>query len=163
MATHGKKLVVVTGLSGSGKSIALNALEDQGFYCVDNLPVSLLQAFANEVVARDDNPYRKIAIGIDARCLPNPHWQPELRPLTGRDQPVAEFLETESKVGQLLADITGFLDQWIPSFELDGRSYLTVAIGCTGGQHRSVYMAERIAEHFRAQGRTILTRHRELS
>jgi UPF0042 nucleotide-binding protein len=291
MATQqGKKLVVVTGLSGSGKSIALNALEDQGFYCVDNLPVSLLGAFAEEAVVRNTSHYQKIAIGVDARsqaselkqlaelcrtlrgqdihceilyleaqdeillqrfsetrrrhplssdnrtladaislerdllepllsnadlrldtthtnvhqlrelvrdrvadrspaqlslliqsfgfkhglprdadfvydvrCLPNPHWQPELRPLTGCDRPVADFLETEPRVGMLLEHIQGFLDRWIPCFEDEGRSYLTVAVGCTGGQHRSVYLAERISAHFSTQGRAVLTRHRELS
>ena len=290
MAAQGKKLVVVTGLSGSGKSIALNALEDLGFYCIDNLPVTLLQAFAQQLVEQNGSYTRRVAIGVDARteseqlhrlpdlvrelrdqgvqceilyleaqddillqrfsetrrrhplsnaqrtladaialerqllepllsnadlrldttrtnihqlrdlirdrvadrapaqlslliqsfgfkhglprdadfvfdarCLPNPHWQPELRPLTGRDAAVAQFLRSESKVDRLLADITGFLDHWVPSFEDDGRSYLTVAIGCTGGQHRSVFLAEQLADHFRAQGRNVLTRHRELS
>lgn len=290
MATSGKKLVVVTGLSGSGKSIALNALEDQGFYCIDNLPVGLLQAFARQITEQANGYYRRVAVGIDARtdseelkllpalclelrdagvdceilyleaqdeillqrfsetrrrhplsgaqrtladaialerqllepllsnadlrldttrtnihqlrdlvrdrvaergpaqlsllvqsfgfkhglprdadfvydarCLPNPHWQPELRPFTGRDHAVAEFLETEPQVTRLLAHIIGFFDQWIPCFEADGRSYLTLAIGCTGGQHRSVYLTEKIASHFSAQGRNVLTRHRELS
>jgi UPF0042 nucleotide-binding protein len=290
MATSGKKLVVVTGLSGSGKSIALNALEDLGFYCIDNLPVALLEAFSWQMATQDNRDYRRVAVGVDARsesdelkllpgmvrelrkagvdceilfleaqdevllqrfsetrrrhplsnpqrtladaillerelleplqsnadlkldtthtnvhqlrdlirdrvadrgpaelslliqsfgfkhglprdadfvydvrCLPNPHWQMELRPLTGRDEPVARFLESEPKVLLLLRHVTDFLDQWIPCFEADGRSYLTVALGCTGGQHRSVYLAEQLASHFRAQQRNVLTRHRELS
>jgi len=290
MAATGIKLVVVTGLSGSGKSIALNALEDAGFYCIDNLPVTLLQAFGRQLLEQDGSYAPRVAVGVDARaepeqlrllpglveelrargvdceilyleaqddillqrfsetrrrhplsssertladaialerqllepllsnadlrldttrtnlhqlrdlvcarvadrtparlsllvqsfgykhglprdadfvydarCLPNPHWQTELRPLTGRDDAVARFLGREAKVGQLLEDIGNFLDHWIPCFEADGRSYLTVAIGCTGGQHRSVYLAERLADHFSAQGRNVLTRHRELS
>jgi UPF0042 nucleotide-binding protein len=289
MAAQGKKLVVVTGLSGSGKSIALNALEDLGFYCIDNLPVTLLQAFAQQLMEQDGNYAQRVAIGVDARtetqqlhqlpslvrelqgqgiqceilyleaqddillqrfsetrrrhplsdsqrtladaialerqllepllssadlrldttrtnvhqlrdlirdrvadrapaqlsmlfqsfgykhglprdadfifdarCLPNPHWQPDLRPLTGRDAPVAQFLRSEPRVDRLLTDITAFLDRWVPSFETEGRSYLTVAIGCTGGQHRSVFLVEQLADHFGAQGRNVLTRHREL-
>ncbi len=290
MAAQGKKLVVVTGLSGSGKSVALNALEDQGYYCIDNLPVGLLRSFGQQLVSQDERQYRRVAVGVDARsesaelsllpslfaqlrqaglnveilfleaqddillqrfsetrrrhplsspertladaialerelleplqqsadlqldttrtnvhqlrdlvrervgerapgqlsllvqsfgfkhglprdanfvydarCLPNPHWQPELRPFTGRDASVARYLEGEAKVGQLLDHIIAFLEDWIPCFEADGRSYLTVAIGCTGGQHRSVYLAEQIAAHFSAHGRNVITRHRELS
>lgn len=290
MAAQGKKLVVVTGLSGSGKSIALNALEDLGFYCIDNLPVALLEAFSWQMATQDTRDYQRVAVGVDARseseelkllpglfrelrragidceilfleaqddillqrfsetrrrhplsspqrtladairlerelleplqsaadlkldttrtnvhqlrdlirdrvadrgprqlslliqsfgfkhglprdadfvydvrCLPNPHWELELRPLTGRDEAVASFLENEPKVQLLQQHVIGFLDQWIPCFEADGRSYLTVAIGCTGGQHRSVYLTEQIAAHFSAQGRNVLTRHRELS
>lgn len=290
MAAHGKKLVVVTGLSGSGKSIALNALEDQGYYCIDNLPVGLLQTFGQQLIDQHDRQYERVAVGVDARsesaelsllpglfrelcdaglsieilfleaqddilmqrfsetrrrhplnrpdrtladaialerelleplqqnanlqldttrtnvhqlrdlvrdrvgarapgelsllvqsfgfkhglprdanfvydarCLPNPHWQPELRPLTGRDDAVANYLQGEPKVGQLMTHIIAFLEEWMPCFEADGRSYVTVAIGCTGGQHRSVYLTEQIAAHFRALGRNVITRHRELS
>ncbi len=285
-----KQLVVVTGLSGSGKSSALNALEDQGYYCMDNLPVNLLQAFVQDLLDHPDNDYDRIAIGIDARnpandlnlvpplieqlrgagmdceilyfeaedeillkrfsetrrrhpltdaqrnlaeaialerellgplmsaadlrfdtsrthihelrrlvqqrvagrerqqmslaiesfgfkhgmprnadfvfdarCLPNPHWQPELRPLTGRDEPVAEFLAADPRVQALRQQLIDFLDHWIPCFESEGRSYLTVAIGCTGGQHRSVYLVEQITEHFLQHGRKVLKQHRELA
>jgi len=290
MAAQGKKLVVVTGLSGSGKSIALNALEDLGYYCIDNLPVSLLRTFGSQLLNGQGVDYQRVAVGVDARsvseelqllpglflelrdaglacdilfleaqdeillqrfsetrrrhplstpqrtladaialerelleplqssadlhldtsrtnvhqlrdlirdrvadrapaslsllvqsfgfkhglprdanfvydarCLPNPHWQPELRPLTGRDQDVARYLQSEAKVGQLLDHIIDFLEYWMPCFEADGRSYLTVAVGCTGGQHRSVYLTEQIAAHFSAQGRNVIIRHRELS
>jgi len=285
-----KQLVVVTGLSGSGKSSALNALEDQGYYCMDNLPVNLLQAFVQDLIEHPDNDYQRIAVGIDARkpandltlvpplivrlresgmaceilyfeaedeillkrfsetrrrhpltdeqhnlaeaialerelleplmsaadlrfdttrtnlhelrrlvqqrvagreqqelslaiesfgfkhgmprnadfvfdarCLPNPHWQPELRPLTGMDAPVADYLAADSKVQALRQQLIDFLAEWIPCFEAEGRSYLTVAIGCTGGQHRSVFLVEQLTEHFLQQGRKVLMQHRELT
>ncbi len=284
------KLVVVSGLSGAGKSVAMHALEDLGFYCVDNLPVRLLPAFATEMVsdnlatyeraavaidarnpagtlrelpsiiadlrergllaelifleAGDDNlirrysetrrkhpltendvslaeaiareralmepvrdcadvcidtshthlhqlrdlvrqrfehePRRRMAllfhsfgykhgvpadadIVFDARCLPNPHWVPHLRPLNGRDEAVAEFLAGEPLVGQMFESIRDFLETWVPCFEAENRTYLTVAIGCTGGQHRSVYLIEQLAAHFRARRASVLVRHRELT
>jgi UPF0042 nucleotide-binding protein len=99
---------------------------------------------------------------FDVRCLPNPHWQEALRPLTGRDEPVIEFLERAPEVGQMCVDLQHFLDRWIPRFETDGRSYLTIAVGCTGGQHRSVYLVETLGRHLRAGGHRVLLRHREL-
>ena len=99
---------------------------------------------------------------FDVRCLPNPHWQHQLRPLTGRDAPVVEFLEKSPEVAQMRDDLIGFLDRWIPRFETDGRSYLTIAIGCTGGQHRSVYMVEALRSHLAENGHRVLVRHREL-
>ena len=283
------RVILVTGLSGSGKSIALQVLEDTGFYCIDNLPVSLFEALVRDIT---NNPYKArdlTAIGIDARnpgselgrlprliqrlrdhgvdcevlfldaedpvliqrfsetrrrhpltdedhtldqaialerqtlaplqdlarlqidttrttlhelrelirarvaeretgemsvmlqsfgfkhgvprnadfvfdarCLPNPHWDLELRPFTGRDKPVADFLGSDPKVESLLQDIAGFIERWIPCFEAEGRSYLTVAIGCTGGQHRSVYLIEQLTRHLEAKGRSVLSTHREL-
>ncbi len=283
------RLVVVSGLSGAGKSIALNTLEDLGYYCTDNLPVALLPAFAEQMLGPAGGPYSCVAVGIDARnpagalerfpelladlrrrgvevevlfleadddilikrfsetrrrhplsaddtalgeairherellapftaeagaridtslsnlhelretirrrvahreagtlslqfvsfgfkhgvprdadfvfdvrCLPNPHWDPELRALTGCDAPVAAFLERSPEVEEMAVDLTAFLVRWVPRFEADNRAYLTVAVGCTGGQHRSVYMAQRLGEHFRAaRGRSVLVRHRE--
>lgn len=99
---------------------------------------------------------------FDVRCLPNPHWQPALRPLTGCDLEVARFLEDSPVAMQMRDDLTDFLERWIPRFETDGRSYLTIGIGCTGGRHRSVYMVESLQRHFEAQGRQVLVRHREL-
>ena len=284
------KLVILTGLSGSGKSIALHTLEDLGYYCIDNLPASLLPAFTEEMTVGGVQTYESAAVAIDARnqpanlknvpaivsklgergidCqivfleaeretlikrfsetrrkhplsnrglalaeaiqleqtllepllqdadlridsthtnihelrdmvrerissqpdrslsllfqsfgfkhgmpgdadfvfdvrnLPNPHWKPGLRPLTGRDPEVIGFLEGEQDVLRMLMDIQAFLERWLPSMEADNRSYLTVAIGCTGGQHRSVYFVERLADHFRERGVHTLTRHRELS
>jgi len=98
---------------------------------------------------------------FDVRVLPNPHYIRELRPQTGRDAPVAAYLEAQPEVGEMLGQIEAFLVRWLPAFEADQRSYLTVAIGCTGGQHRSVYFAETLAQHFRARSGT-LVRHREL-
>lgn len=283
------RLVIVTGLSGSGKSIALNTLEDQGYFCIDNLPIPLLEALARHLIDEQDQSYAWTAVGIDARsrpdtlsrvpavvrllrengidcevlfleaddetlikrfsetrrrhpltderrplaeaiqterdilgpmrtladlqidtthsnvhqlrdlvrervsgrdsegvslllqsfgykhgipadadfvfdvrCLPNPHWHAELRHMTGRDAEVADFLEGSEDVRLMRRFLAEFLDRWIPCFEADGRSYLTVAVGCTGGQHRSVYMIEALANHLRRKGRSVLTRHREL-
>ncbi len=283
-------LVIVSGLSGSGKSVALHTLEDIGYYCIDNLPMYLLRAMARELKENPEGTNSKMAVSIDARnqaselhqlpqlvtdmrnngvqcrmmfleanddvllrrfsetrrkhpltnedrplsdairlereilepylseadlridtsetnqhelrdlirshmderkprrisvqfqsfgykhgvprdvdfvydvrCLPNPHWEKELRSLTGLDQKVADFLEGDAMVHQLKNDIIAFLERWVPVFEADGRNYLTVAIGCTGGQHRSVYLVEQLSAHFRQNGRDTITRHRELS
>jgi UPF0042 nucleotide-binding protein len=100
---------------------------------------------------------------FDARCLPNPHWDPRLRPFSGRDPAVREYLDAQEAVGEYVAQVTSFLDLWLPRFESETRSYLTVAFGCTGGRHRSVYLAEKLAQHFRERGRQdVLTYHREL-
>jgi RNase adapter protein RapZ len=284
------KLLIVSGLSGSGKSIALETLEDCGYYCIDNLPLTLLEDFINHVMLVDKNTYAKTAIGIDARnqskglanfsdnlkmirskgidCeiifmqaeestllkrysetrrkhpltglhiplkealkiekemlvsiarhasvvidtsrnhyhqlrdlikdqigerevrhislqfqsfgfkngvpldadfvfdargLPNPYWIPELRGLTGRDQAVSDFLKSQALVTEFFQDITGFLERWIPRFEAEGRSYLTVAIGCTGGQHRSVYLVDALSKKFKSPSLNVIVRHRELS
>ncbi|MDP5009319.1 MAG: RNase adapter RapZ, partial [Glaciimonas sp.] len=99
---------------------------------------------------------------FDVRMLPNPHYDPLLRPFTGRDQPVAAFLSQQPQVADLLNDISAFVAKWLPSFKQDNRSYLTVAIGCTGGQHRSVYMVEQLAKQFTHTERVIV-RHRQLN
>jgi UPF0042 nucleotide-binding protein len=98
---------------------------------------------------------------FDVRVLPNPHYVRELRPLSGRDEPVASYLRAQPEVAEMLGQIETFLARWLPAFEGDQRSYLTVAIGCTGGQHRSVYFAETLALHFRGRAATLI-RHREL-
>ncbi|MFJ9534387.1 RNase adapter RapZ [Herbaspirillum sp. NPDC101396] len=99
---------------------------------------------------------------FDVRMLPNPHYDLRLRPLTGRDAPVIEFLEDLPAVQDLLGDIRNFVEKWLPSFKRDNRSYLTVAIGCTGGQHRSVYIVEQLAKHFAAH-ENVVVRHRQLN
>ncbi len=280
------RVVVLTGLSGAGKTVALRAFEDMGFYCVDNLPTGLLPslvgaltsggrtaagiavgvdvrsrgdlermpealsqlaadgaeaelvfldsrdeallkryaytrrkhplsddglslidaiaeerrrlrpllAIANRAIDTSDlnvhqlrrmiaTDYSTTSPGttllfesfaykkglppdsdfvFDARCLPNPHWDPVLRPLSGQDRPVREFLEGQASVVQFLADLQKFLDEWLPRFESEDKGYLTIAIGCTGGRHRSVYLVERLAEHYRATREQVLTFHREL-
>ena len=98
---------------------------------------------------------------FDARCLPNPHYDPILRPYTGCDQPVADFLRAQPQGLALLDDIRVYLDKWLTAYVADNRSYFTVALGCTGGRHRSVYFAEELARHFRAS-QQVLVRHREL-
>ncbi|MHB1374705.1 MAG: RNase adapter RapZ [Thauera sp.] len=275
------QIVLISGLSGSGKSIALNVLEDAGYYVVDNLPAALLPQLVTHLrgagwrrvavavdmrsgvsiaalpqqveslramvrdlrfiflEARDDaliarfsetrrrhplaiddvsleeaiqrerealesiaelghridtsdlhpNTLRawvkdfiqmpategmtlmfesfgfKYGIPLDAdlvfdvRCLPNPHYDPRLRPLTGRDQPVIDFLEKVPEVARMAQDIHQFVGNWLPAYLRDNRSYLTVAIGCTGGQHRSVYLAEWLAARFRDQ-LDVIVRHR---
>lgn len=280
-------IVLITGMSGSGKSVALHALEDAGYYCVDNLPPELLLSF---VELEQRHRARKVAIAMDVRSatslplvpqqlaklrdhdiavrslfldattetlvrrysetrrrhplsrnddadaqralvdaielerellgnlrdhahvidtsiirpsqlqayvkeliaatgeqltlvfesfafkrgvpsdadyvfdvrmLPNPHYEPELRPLTGRDQPVIDFLRAQPEVDVMHAHITRFLDHWLDALARDHRSYVTVAIGCTGGQHRSVYLVECLAQGFAARWIT-LKRHREM-
>ncbi|MEM5273478.1 RNase adapter RapZ [Cupriavidus taiwanensis] len=99
---------------------------------------------------------------FDVRSLPNPYYDLALRPLTGRDTPVIDFLQAQPMVLAMAEDIRAYVEKWLPSFIADNRSYLTVAIGCTGGQHRSVYIAERLANYFRAHG-NVLVRHRELA
>ena len=280
------RLIVLSGMSGSGKTIALRALEDLDYYCVDNLPGALLPAFVDEAARAGLHP--RLAVGIDvrnraadlhrvpeilaelarhgiqhqlifldtrdevlfkrysdtrrrhplsgeglslndaiarerkllkplaaiaervvdsselnvhqlrrliatevgmaggplsllfesfaykrgvpadadfvfdARCLPNPHWDAQVRPLSGRDAAVRAWLEAKPEVGQYLTQVRGFLDTWLPRFEAENRSYVTICVGCTGGRHRSVYLAERLAEHFRATREQVLTFHREL-
>jgi len=283
-------IVLITGISGSGKSVALNVLEDAGYYCVDNLPPALLPALVNAVnekgtekiavavdarsaeslvelpvsvrhlkeeghnvkvmfltssthslVARfsetrrshplshelrpGENPASrrtlieciaeererlsaienlghvidtselsanklrswikeladlkhapltlffesfafKVGVPLDAdfvfdvRAIPNPYYDLSLRPLTGRDQPVIDFLDAQPSAADMLGDIKAFVAKWLPSFKTDNRSYLTVAVGCTGGQHRSVYMAERLGAYF-ANTERVIVRHRE--
>jgi UPF0042 nucleotide-binding protein len=99
---------------------------------------------------------------FDIRCLPNPHWEPELRKLTGCDQPVIDYLESQRDVNEMYADIHGYLANWLPRFAANHRVYMTVAIGCTGGRHRSVYMAERLGAQFVSDNENVLVRHREL-
>jgi len=99
---------------------------------------------------------------FDVRCLPNPHYDANLRPLTGLDRPVQDFLSADSECRKMLEDIRRFVSEWLPCFEHDNRSYLTVAIGCTGGRHRSVYFVDTLAAHFRGQAQ-VLVRHRGLS
>jgi UPF0042 nucleotide-binding protein len=284
------RLIIVSGLSGSGKSVALNMLEDLDFYCVDNIPAGLLHDFIEYTVRTSQSTYQHTAVGVDARnrpedlddvprlveelrsggigcevvflkadnevlvkrfsetrrrhplsraglglkealeqeqrllapvanaadltidtsrlsvhelrelvrerlverastgpsllfqsfayrhgvpddadfvfdarSLPNPYWDPELRDLTGRDPPVAQFLDSHDDVRRFLADLVTFLENWLPALVKSNRSYLTIAIGCTGGQHRSVHLAERLAAHFNGRMGPALIRHRDLS
>jgi len=99
---------------------------------------------------------------FDVRCLPNPHWIPHLRSLTGMDEEIIAFLDQQSDVVKMTEDIQNFVSNWLPSLEASNRSYLTIAIGCTGGQHRSVYIAEKLYGHFRTNKKQVRVRHREL-
>lgn len=141
-----------------------------------NLSANKLRAWIKELVDIERAPLTlhfesfgfKFGVPLDAdlvfdvRTLPNPHYDQALRPFTGRDEPVSNFLQGCPEVCDMLNDISGFIEKWLPSFKTDNRSYLTVAIGCTGGQHRSVFMVERLAQHFR-ESESVLVRHRELS
>jgi UPF0042 nucleotide-binding protein len=100
---------------------------------------------------------------FDVRCLPNPHWVQELRSLTGFDESVIRYLDGFTEVQEMVDDIMIFLDKWIPRFERDNRSYITIAIGCTGGQHRSVYLVNRLAKLIKNKHNNALSRHREIS
>lgn len=99
---------------------------------------------------------------FDVRCLPNPHWEDHLRPLTGLDEPVAEYLESQPMVLEMTEEIFSFLKKWLPGFASENRSYITVAIGCTGGQHRSVYICEQVVKRFIDRGIGAQVRHRQL-
>lgn len=99
---------------------------------------------------------------FDMRCLPNPYWEPALRSLTGQDQAVAEFIEHQPVSHEMFEDIRLFVEKWLLTYEQDNRSYFTVAIGCTGGQHRSVYMVERLAKYFSQQRDAVIARHKEI-
>ncbi|HZF17287.1 MAG TPA: RNase adapter RapZ [Steroidobacteraceae bacterium] len=283
------RLIIVSGLSGSGKSVALHMLEDLDFYCIDNIPAALLKPFISHTVHASEADYSRAAVGLDARnatseiasvptivgelrrsgitcevlflqasdeellnrfgetrrkhpmsrdgvslreaiaaerrllepvtdaadlvidttrmsvhelrellrkrveqrsegrlsimfesfgfkhgipgdadfvfdvrSLPNPYWEPTLRAQTGRDAQVIAFLESNAAVQRMIDDISGFLDKWIPEYQRTNRSYLTVAIGCTGGQHRSVYITDRLAAHFATKFCHVLARHNAL-
>ncbi|HBQ00697.1 MAG TPA: RNase adapter RapZ [Gammaproteobacteria bacterium] len=282
------KLTIISGRSGSGKSTVLHVLEDKGYYCIDNLPASLLPALAKRI-STDASDLTQVAVSVDARnvstdleqvpqivaelkektipteilfldansqtllkrfsesrrkhplssesvglreaidkesellepisvlanltidtsnmslqalrqtvkermlddqtnamallfqsfgfkngvpvdadivydvrCLPNPFWDNSLRALTGLDDAVKKFLGDESEVSEMLEDISNYLEKWLPKFEANNRSYITVAVGCTGGQHRSVYLCERLAESFVDKISNVQVRHREL-
>lgn len=279
------KLTIISGRSGSGKSVCLHVLEDLGFYCIDNLPVSLLPALVEQISAQQ----KRVAISIDARnmpadhqqfvtifeelkklvthyeiifldaeegillrrfsetrrkhplssekihlqealeqesqlleplaqladlridttrltgqqlrdlvrdrvnpksskslsllfesfgyklgipldadftfdarCIPNPYWEPSLRNFNGKDNVVAEFLQKQPYTQKLIDDISHFLESWLPCYLVDNRNYMTIAIGCTGGQHRSVYIVEQLAKHFHDKQYNVQIRHREL-
>jgi RNase adapter protein RapZ len=282
------RLIILSGLSGSGKSVALRTLEDLDYYCVDNLPSALLPAFVRAVSKDSDGLRPRLAVGVDvrnraddlnrlpevlselaelgieyelvfldtrddmlikrysetrrrhplsldglgladaialerklmrqiatiadrvidtselnvhqlrrqviaelgmsagsltllfesfafkkgvppvadfvfdARCLPNPHWDARLRPLSGRDAPVREWLEQQPDAVLFQDDLRNFLDTWLVRFQNEGRSYVTICIGCTGGRHRSVHLVERLTEHFRQNYQQVLSYHREL-
>ncbi len=283
-------LVIVSGLSGSGKTVALHTLEDSGYYCIDNLPLGMLPELVDNMTRSTTQPYDLVAIAIDARsrvdssdrfdeimrqiskhelqlkvlfltcdtsrllkrfsetrrkhplsraglpladaiqqekdlledihakadlaidssslnvhelrqtiidrllsqsnsemdillqsfgfkngvpadtdfvfdvrCLPNPHWEEGLKPLTGRDQAVVDYLENYTEVEEMFNSIFRFLDDWIPRFEKENRSYMAISIGCTGGKHRSVYLVERIAAEFKKRRGKLSVRHRDLT
>ncbi|QFU24499.1 RNase adapter RapZ [Shewanella eurypsychrophilus] len=279
------KLVIVSGRSGSGKSVVLRVLEDLGYYCVDNLPLPLIDTLLEQLKGSNDlvaisvdvrnmpeqekelekqlsnlaegtellsfflnstdevllkrysetrrlhplsrtksslqeaieherqllepvsklvdhyidtselniydlsNQIREILLGcvdkelvinfesfgfkhgmpaeadfmFDVRFLPNPHWEPELRPMTGLDEPVQLFLSQQPTVNKFIWQIENLLETWLPHLERNNRSYLTIAIGCTGGQHRSVYVTDQLAKLFSNSKHTVKARHRELS
>ena len=155
----------------------LGAIEKLGLVIdTSELSASKLRAWIKELVELERAPLTlffesfafKLGVPLDAdfvfdvRAIPNPYYDLALRPLTGMDEPVIKFLDAQPHASEMLDDIKKFIEKWLPAFKTDNRSYLTVALGCTGGQHRSVYMAERLAAHFAATERVLL-RHREQS
>jgi UPF0042 nucleotide-binding protein len=98
----------------------------------------------------------------DVRCLPNPYWDTALRSLTGLDADVAKFLDSQDEVQEMVDDIRAYLEKWLPRYESNNRSYITVAVGCTGGQHRSVYIGEKLGQYFSSKIKNVQTRHRDL-
>lgn len=284
------RLIIVSGRSGSGKSTALDVLEDNGFYCIDNLPASLLPDLAERFLPHSDLLLPQVAVSIDARnllsqlrrfpellsevnkrgircevlyldaeddtllkrfsetrrrhpltndnrslaeaiayetqllapiidladlridttrlnlyqlrdslklrllgqaqngtaflvesfgfkrgmpvdadlvfdarCLPNPYWKPELRDFSGLDQPVIDYLAAQPEVEEMYQDVLAYLDKWLPRFAASNRAYVTIAIGCTGGHHRSVYLASRLSEALKQSLKNVQVRHRDLS
>jgi RNase adapter protein RapZ len=155
----------------------LSAIEGLG-HLIDTsgLSANQLRAWIKELVQKDSQQLSllfesfafKFGVPLDAdlvfdvRVVPNPFYDKTLRPMTGKDQPVVDFLKAQPDAVNLLSDIRHFIERWLPAYQRDNRSYLTVAIGCTGGQHRSVFMVEQLAQHFKNQAR-VLIRHRELS
>ena len=124
----------------------------------EQLPSLLFQSFGYKHGIPIDTDYT-----FDIRCLPNPYWEKSLREKTGNDQAVKEYFESQDAVKMMCEDIKTFIEKWLPEFEKESRKYLTISIGCTGGQHRSVYLVEKLAEHFLKQRNNVLIRHRELS
>ena len=157
--------------------LTLEPLVDLGLRIdTSNLSANTLRNWVKEFVIRKSNGLTllfssfgfKHGIPLDAdyvfdvRCLPNPYYDKELRPYTGQDQVICDFLEQQASVQLMFDDISGFVERWLPSFVADNRSYLTVALGCTGGQHRSVYLVERLGKYFREREGKVMIRHREL-
>ena len=140
------------------------------------VPQDLVDLIRNRIVERSDSSmsllFRSFGfkngvpvdadLVFDARCLPNPYWEPELRKQTGKDQDVIAFLSNQQMVDEMYTDLRQYLESWLPRFEENNRIYMTIAIGCTGGQHRSVYLADRLEQHFSRQMKNVLVRHREL-
>ncbi|MAZ78143.1 MAG: RNase adapter RapZ [Legionellaceae bacterium] len=122
------------------------------------LPSLLFQSFGYKRGIPIDTDYT-----FDIRCLPNPYWEKSLREKTGSDQAVIDFFESQKPVEAMYNDIKNFIEKWLPAFEKESRKYLTISIGCTGGQHRSVYLVDKLAAHFLQQRDNVLVRHRELS
>ena len=158
----------------------LESIVDMADLTIDstNLSSQQLRALVSERVTTNLNPgisllFRsfgfKKGVPVDAdlvfdlRCLPNPHWESGLRPLSGLDSPVQDYLNGKDMVEEMFNDISSYLHTWIPKFEANARVYMTIALGCTGGQHRSVYMAERLGAHFAEQFPNVLVRHREMA
>lgn len=162
------------------EKVLLEPIREMADICIDTTKLNLyeLRERIQEQVARDAVPGLAIVFqsfgfknGVpvdadyvfDVRCLPNPHWRKELRDFTGQEKPVINYLDHEPSVQNMFTDIANFLDHWLPSFASGSRTYLTIAIGCTGGKHRSVYLSEALKKHFSEKFSNVQVRHRELS
>src|ERR671934_144840 len=129
--------VVITGFSGAGKSQAMACFEDAGYFCVDNLPPEMILSLAD--------------LSFDVRFLPNPHYEPGLRELTGNDQAVIDYVDGSDGMNEFYARLVPLLDYLLPAYVREGKSHLTIGIGCTGGRHRSVVIAEHLARLYGAR------------
>src|SRR5438445_695321 len=153
------ELVIITGMSGSGKASVLKAFEDLGYYCVDNLPVGLIPRFA-ELVGQSSE-IERTALVVDVRFLPNPHFVPEFRSLTGRHPRVAKYIRSFPQTKEFVQRISELLVYLLPHYIREGKSYLTISFGCTGGQHRSVMIAEEVSKRLRKSGYRVKVVHRD--
>src|SRR5436309_2367810 len=152
-------LVIITGLSGSGKSYVQSTLEDVGFYCCDNLPIELIEPFLEEVGAHENAD--RVGIVVDVRFLPNPHVVEELRPKTGLDPEVVEYLKAQPGYDVFYDKLLDFVTYLLPEYQKEMKSYLSIGIGCTGGKHRSVAIGQRLAEDLAERGYAIEIVHRD--
>src|SRR5438552_2005031 len=150
------RFVIITGMSGAGRSYAIKCLEDLGYFCVDNLPTTLMSFGFKHGAPYDAD------LVFDVRFLPNPHFVAALKPLDGRDEPVAQYVLSFEEARQLLAKLEDLLRFLVPLYQREGKAYLTVAIGCTGGRHRSVTLVESLRRALEATGAAPVVRHRDI-
>ncbi len=157
----GIDVVLVTGLSGAGRGTAAKVLEDLGWYVADNLPPELIARMVDLGLAAGSR-ITQLAVVMDVRFLPNPHWVDELRPHTGQHPAVRDYVLGQPGAAEFLDTYHQLLDVVIEGYRREGKRYMTVAIGCTGGKHRSVAMAEALASRLQDDELTVRVLHRDL-
>src|SRR5437588_780679 len=156
-------LVIITGFSGAGKSTAMAAFEDEGYFCVDNLPSETIRSLV-DLFMHAASKVARAAVVPDVRFLPNPHYEPQLRPLTGEDARIVAFINRDGELDAFYDQLDPFLDYLLPQYLAEGKAHLVVAIGCTGGRHRSVAIALHLAERYRnGTGYLVDALHRDVT